>query len=127
MFNLPEGEKLIDLAKKYKDEYLQGQPFPFVSIENIFKESFLEKILEEFPEDLSKLKGVIHFSGKTDEKLASPRGIGFQKNNTKLLLSFLNGSEFIDFLQEISSIKEPLIPDPHFIGGALHQHKKGGF
>ena len=45
----------------------------------------------------------------------------------KNLLRYLNSSEFIDFLQELSSIEESLIPDPHFIGGGLHELKPGGY
>ena len=42
-------------------------------------------------------------------------------------MMFLNGSEFIDFLQELTGIEEKLIPNPHFIGGGLHQTYKDGF
>ena len=126
MLNLPEGMSLMDLAKKHKNEYKKALPFPFLCLEDFFKESLLEAIESEFP-DLQTIKGGLHHSGTTDEKFASPRGDIYQQNNTKKLLSFLNGSEFIDFLQELTSIKEPLIPDPHFIGGGLHQNKPGGF
>ena len=66
-------------------------------------------------------------SGRTDEKLASPRGNNFQPKSIYDLLSFLNSSEFVDFLQELTSVEEPLIPDPHFCGGGLHQIRRGGF
>lgn len=73
------------------------------------------------------MEKVIRHSGRTDEKIASPRGNDFQPRSIYELLSFLNSSEFIDFLHELTSVEEPLIPDPHFIGGGLHQIRKGGF
>jgi hypothetical protein len=38
----------------------------------------------------------------------------------------LNGQVFLDFLERLTGIKG-LVPDPHFIGGGLHQILPGGF
>ncbi len=126
MIPIYKKNNLIDLAIKNKEKYQKAIPFPYIEFEDFFNEEFLNLVLDEFP-DLSNMKDSLHYSGATDEKHTSPRGDSFQMENTKKFLSYLNSSAFIDFLQEITSIKEPLIPDPHFIGGGLHQTKRGGF
>ena len=45
---------------------------------------------------------------------------------TRLLLYQLNSSIFVNFLEKLTGIKG-IIPDPHFVGGGLHQIEKGGF
>lgn len=131
----PESHYLLDLkgysclrefALSYKDKFKSSEPFPHIVIDGLIKCDYLESCASEFP-DLSLMNDVIRHSGRTDEKLASPRGDSFQPPSIKALLAFLNSSEFLDFLQTLSSISEPLIPDPHFVGGGLHQIKRGGF
>jgi Rps23 Pro-64 3,4-dihydroxylase Tpa1-like proline 4-hydroxylase len=39
----------------------------------------------------------------------------------------MNSEPFLRFLQELTGIKETLIPDPYFEGGGVHQIKRGGF
>ena len=40
---------------------------------------------------------------------------------------FLNSQIFLEFLQELTGIKEALIPDPYFEGGGFHEIKRDGF
>ena len=124
--NLRGKASLSEIALENKQKYLQAQPFPHIAIDNLIDEEILSNIEEGFP-DLSRMEGTERHSGSTDEKLASPRGRKFQTPLIASLLAFLNSSEFIDFLQELTSIKEPLIPDPHFVAGGLHQVRRGGF
>ena len=46
--------------------------------------------------------------------------------STRHLLSQFNSSTICEFLQVLTGI-EKLIPDPHFVGGGLHQIVQGGF
>ena len=124
--NKLNSKSLMELANNKKEEYKNAEPFPHIFLDDFFNEDILEKIINEFP-DLSSKEDVTHFSNVTNEKFASKRGMKLLGKNTQGLLTYLNSSEFIDFLQIISSINEPLIPDPHFIGGGLHQSKKGGY
>ncbi len=126
MINLKNENSLLDIAYREKENYQKSFPFPHIYLDNFFDEKYLDLVVDEFP-DLSLLNDVIKHSGSTDEKLASPRGDKYQKKYTKKLLSFLNGSEFLDFLKILCSINEHLIPDPHFIGGGFHETKNGGF
>lgn len=45
---------------------------------------------------------------------------------TRSLLYQLNSSTFITFLERLTNV-DGLIPDPHFVGGGLHQIERGGF
>ncbi|MCB9285156.1 MAG: 2OG-Fe(II) oxygenase [Lewinellaceae bacterium] len=42
-------------------------------------------------------------------------------------MHLLNSQPFLEFLQNLTGIKETLIPDPYFEGGGYHQIKPGGF
>ncbi|MCB0507474.1 MAG: 2OG-Fe(II) oxygenase [Bacteroidetes bacterium] len=46
---------------------------------------------------------------------------------TKAFVHFLNSQPFLEFLQQLTGIKETLIPDPYFEGGGFHEIKPGGY
>jgi len=114
---------LKDLAIKHSQAYSQAQPFPHIVIDNFLPEFVLEDVLKEFPKvdsiDWQK------FDAPTEKKLATKheQQIG---DNTSLLLYQLNSSVFINFLETLTGI-DGLIPDPHFVGGGLHQIERGGY
>lgn len=126
MLNLPEGKTLKQLANENYLKYKSAKPFPHIIFENFFNEDYLNIVLKEFPNLADSQDSILH-KGSTDFKYASKRGDFLQKKYTKSLLQFLNSSEFIDFIQTICGVSEPLIPDPHFLGGGLHETKRGGF
>jgi Rps23 Pro-64 3,4-dihydroxylase Tpa1-like proline 4-hydroxylase len=41
------------------------------------------------------------------------------------VLSYLNSKEFLQFLQELTGVRD-LVPDPQFNGGGIHMIPKGG-
>lgn len=114
---------LDDLATKYKESYANAIPFPHIVIDNFLPESILEKILEEFPkpEEVDWQS----FNNKSEKKLASTSELQMGEA-TRLLLYQLNSSTFLNFLEKLTGI-EGLIPDPHFLGGGLHQIETGGY
>ena len=121
-----EYNNLELLASKYKDQYSQAKPYPHIIIDNLFDNDYLDIINNEFT-TLRNNKKKINFNNFNEKKLASSRGDSDQGLNCKEFFRFLNSSKFLDFLQVLTSIKEPLIPDPHFIGGGFHETLKGGF
>ena len=48
-------------------------------------------------------------------------------DNTNNFINFLNSQHFMNFLQELTDIKEKLIPDPYLEGGGLHELKRDGY
>ena len=128
MLNIKERDIEI-YAEKLNNEYSLAKPFPHVVIDDAIKLEFLNKVITEFP-DLSKQigRGVSHENDKRNNKLATGRGGGsILGKNSQELINYLNSSEFLDFTQKVTGIKEALIPDPHLIGGGYHEIKKGGF
>ena len=118
---------LKKLSQELRETYKDAQPYPHIYIDNFFDENFLNNVLVEFP-DLSTTPEIINGdNGVTDIKLMTKRGDSQLSPLGRLFVWYLNSHEFIDFLQGLTGIKESLIPDPHLIGGGMHEIKPGGF
>lgn len=117
-------ENLSNLAKEKNDQYISAKPFPHIVIDNLFDEKILEKILEEFPKNINNIGN--KFSSSVERKLSlnDTKKLSLETNN---FINYLNSQEFIQFLQDITDVKESLIPDPYLIGGGLHELKNEGY
>jgi len=115
---------LPTLANKSFAEYQQAMPFPNICIPNFFNTEMLDKVLAEFP-DMAK-KDAVKYDNPVEKKLAGKGEVLFG-DETRKLMYYLNSSPFLEFLQKMTGIKEPLLGDPYFVGGGLHEIKKGGF
>lgn len=118
-----DPEYLDSLVSQYHEQYINAKPFPHIVMDNFLPESVLEQILQEFPhpEKINWRK----FDAPEEKKLASTSELQMGEN-TRFLLYQLNSSIFLNFLEKLTGI-DGIIPDPHFIGGGLHQIQKGGF
>lgn len=117
-------QDLKQVALDLKEEYKSGSPFSNIYFENFFNPEMLEEVLAEFP-NLDKPDD-IKFQTPNEVKLASKGERRFGPK-TKEFVHYLNSEPFLLFLQELTSIKETLTPDPYFEGGGFHQSKRGGF
>lgn len=118
-----DPDYLSNLAEKYRDDYQSAKPFPHAVIDNFLPETLLDSILGEFPK-----AGAIEwqkFDAAAEKKLASKSELQMGEM-TRFLLYQLNSSTFITFLERLTGV-DGLIPDPHFVGGGLHQIEPGGF
>ena len=115
---------LKNLSELKKKEYLLSEPFPSIILDNFFNEDYLKEILKEFP-NLENLENTSKYVNKNEIKFANNNFELFPKI-LKNFISFLNSQEFINFIQDITSIKEPLKADKNLNGGGLHEIKKGG-
>ena len=115
---------LKNLGESKKKEYLLSEPFPSIILDNFFNEDYLKEILKEFP-NLENLENTSKYVNKNEIKFANNNFELFPKI-LKNFISFLNSQEFINFIQNITSIKEPLKADKDLNGGGLHEIKKGG-
>ncbi len=111
------SEKLAAAMKRARAEFNAAEPFPHVVIDGLFDEFVLDRVLEEFPgpRDIDWIK----FDSPHDLKYATrrPSQIGLYG---QLLISYLNSSEFLDFVENVTDIRG-LVADPHIDGGGLHQ------
>jgi Rps23 Pro-64 3,4-dihydroxylase Tpa1-like proline 4-hydroxylase len=121
---LNPGIDLMQLARDCKNKYQQAKPFPNIVLNNLLNETVLNQVLEEFP-DLSEKQDVIQYDNHHEKKLAAKGEVVFGEM-TRLLAHFLNSQPVLEFLQELTGIKEILIPDPYFEGGGYHEIKPGG-
>ncbi len=119
-----KNQNLLDIARKNAKKYKTASPFPSISFDNFFSPDYLDKVLEEFP-DLSSTANSTKFSNAKEIKFAG-KGEQYFGNETKNFMHFLNSEPFLEFLQVLTGIKEPLINDPYFVGGGQHEIKKGG-
>ena len=99
--------------------------FPHIVIDNFFDSSFAEKLVRSFP-DLRSLDSSWRKNAAYAIKYASVGETNLPADFIDLV-RYLNSQPFIEFLQAISSIQQPLLPDPSLEGGGLHQTFSGGF
>ena len=118
-------QELIDLGTQKHEEYVNNAPFPNISFDDFFDAEVLREVLGEFPE-LGKNKEDIFYANPNESKYAS-NGIYRFGPKTRAFTAYLNSQPFLEFLQNLTGIKETLIPDPYFQGGGFHQIKPGGF
>jgi hypothetical protein len=115
-------EALDPLAAVKHPMYVAARPFPHVVIDGLFPEEVLRRVLAEFPEPHGPEWRA--FDSPLERKLATNDGWNVG-DVTGQLLAELNSAAMIDFLEELTGLRG-LVPDPHFIGGGLHQIEPGG-
>lgn len=118
-------EELIAFGKANNAAYMQAQPFPNAYFDDFFNPEMLREVLAEFPE-IGKDKADIKYENPNEMKLATKGEYRFGEK-TKAFVHFLNSQPFLEFLQQLTGIKETLIPDPYFEGGGFHEIKPGGY
>ena len=112
------------ISKEKKNDYLNANPFPSIILDDFFNVTFLNKVLEEFP-DLSKIDSSQNYKNINEVKYTNNVYKNFP-NTIKRLFDFMNSNFFLEFLQKITSIEEKLISDKDLNGGGLHEIKNGG-
>jgi Rps23 Pro-64 3,4-dihydroxylase Tpa1-like proline 4-hydroxylase len=120
----PSITDIKQLGKDMHQKYISADPFPSIVLDNFFNEEFLSKVADEFP-DLSKQKDVKKYDNHNEKKLEALGEKHFSES-ARLLAHFLNSQPILEFLQELTGIKETLLPDPYFLGGGYHEIKSGG-
>ena len=115
---------LESYIRKKKYIYQSGKPYPHIVIKNYFDKNFLSKVLDEFP-NLYKISSSKNYNNKNEIKFSNNKKKNFKKN-TKILFKFLNSKLFLNFVQNLASINEKLLPDFELNGGGLHEIKRGG-
>jgi hypothetical protein len=116
---------LDSVAEQHKSAYIGNAPFPNIAFPDFFNAEILKGVLSEFP-DIEKTEKDIFYNNPNEQKYATKGEYRFGPK-TKEFVHFLNSQPFLEFLQELTGIKETLIPDPYFEGGGFHQIKPGGF
>src|SRR5262249_47922156 len=114
---------LEGLLETGSPSYQKAQPYPHIVFDDFLPPEILNNILTEFP-----TPGAIRWNRYAKDRemkleASSELHMGL---NTRMLLRELNSSVFISFLEQLTGI-DGLIPDPHYVGGGLHQIQRDGF
>lgn len=117
-----EPQKLLEIAETNKLKYAQADPFPHIVIDNLFDQTLLTAVESKFPEPNSQTW--YRYDNVLEKKLATNRLLNVDPLFRQLFQE-LNSIEFIQFLENLTGIKN-LIPDPGLNGGGLHQSIPGG-
>ena len=113
---------LLAVADEKRESYATARPFPHIVMDDFLPGDVLDEVLDEFPA-LKQLDWET-FDSALERKLAT-KDDSAMGEATRHLLAELNSAAFVDFLQRLTGV-EGLVPDPHFIGGGLHQIERGG-
>ena len=92
-----------DYLDSFKVNFLNAKPFPSIVIKDFFEDSFLSKVLEDFP-DLEKIESSQKYNNQNEFKFASNDYNNFP-NSIKKLVDFLNSKSFLNFIQKVTSIE----------------------
>ena len=115
-------KKLESLAKEKAEEYLSNKPFPHIYFDNFLPVEAAEAALKDFPEP--RQLAWSEFDNPQERKLAFDE-VEKLPRTVRDVLYFLNSRPMLQFLEVLTGIQN-VIPDPYFIGGGLHQIKRGG-
>jgi len=112
-------KRAVELAPVYQS----NKPFPFVFLDDFLPPESLDAVLRDFPEP-KRINWEHHNYGYAERKLAfsAPENL---PPSIRAVLYFLNSKPMLDFLECVTGI-DGLIPDPHYVGGGLHQIETGG-
>jgi Rps23 Pro-64 3,4-dihydroxylase Tpa1-like proline 4-hydroxylase len=117
-----DAASLIERAARLSDVYRNASPFPHVVIDDFLPRQVIDAVLGEFP----NARGLDwqRFRSTEEVKLASNE-VSRMGPATRHLLAQFNSSAMCGFLERLTGIGN-VIPDPHFVGGGLHQIESGG-
>ncbi len=118
-------ETLGKLAEEHGETYQTAQPFPHVVMDGFLPDDVLEIVARECSE-LSEREAWIRRNSTSVKKKTAVRDDWTLGPMTRHLLNQFNSATFINFLEKLTGITG-LIPDPHYLGGGLHQIERGGF
>jgi Rps23 Pro-64 3,4-dihydroxylase Tpa1-like proline 4-hydroxylase len=113
-------ERLVAKA----DDYQHAKPFSHIIIDDFLPPEVLEKVLEEFP-------GVqdpqwTEFKLETENSKLASNAYELIPPYIRYVLDQLNTPPFLQALERLTGISH-LVPDPYYMGGGMHQTKRGGW
>lgn len=106
-----------------KENFAQARPFNYAVIDNFFTDDVAQHLVAEFPE-YNGTAWHAHYHNALEDKKACNRWDAFPSETYKAF-SYLTGSEFTSYMQQILNDTN-LVADVGLHGGGWHAHTKGG-
>ena len=118
-----DTDELMERGERLAESYQNAAPFPHAVMDDFLPAAVLDAVLDEFPPPGSdfwhrRVEDTEVKLQSTTEDTMGP--------HTRQVLNQFNAAPMMEFLEKLTGIAG-LIPDPHFIGGGLHQIEPGGF
>lgn len=128
-------ETLLDFARltgaveRDAQSYRQADPFPHISLDGFLPEAVYREALAQYPtpEQVSDWRRVEAMDDKG--RIAQNLKLGYSNEQRmpqllRDLIYTLNSGVFLRYLEALTGIPN-LLPDPHLVGGGLHQYLPG--
>jgi 2OG-Fe(II) oxygenase superfamily len=119
-----EGLHLRVEPAPLRRSYENARPFPHVTIDGLFDDDVLQRLLVDFPAPDDPAWS--RFDNPKERKLGNYRRLLETSADIQRFLFQMNSPTMLAFLEDLTGI-DGLIPDPYFGGGALHLIPPGGF
>ena len=115
-----EEDQCRQAGQALAGRYREAQPFPHIVMDDFLPAAELRKVLEAFPDAEGR-----DFYDREQERLKYQYHPQDCAPAIRTLLAELNSQAFLAFLGEMTGI-DGLIADPYYLGGGLHETKRGG-
>lgn len=109
------------LAERLAPEFVSADPFPHAVIDDLLPAETVRELIDAFPPPGPEWQ---HFDDPNQLKFALRDEEAMPEPILSVIRQF-NSQVFVEFLEALTGIKG-LIPDPHLVGGGLHQIPRGG-
>jgi Rps23 Pro-64 3,4-dihydroxylase Tpa1-like proline 4-hydroxylase len=121
--------RLTSAAERDAQSYQRATPFPHISLDGFMPEDIYREALAQYPtpEQVSDWRRVEASDDKG--RIAQNLKLGYSDEQhmpqvLRELIYTLNSSVFLRYLEKLTGIPN-LLPDPHLVGGGLHQYLPG--
>jgi Rps23 Pro-64 3,4-dihydroxylase Tpa1-like proline 4-hydroxylase len=115
--------RLRSLGESLAASYQGASPFPHVVIDDFVPLDVVRAVVAEYPRDRAEWDLYLDEGNSNKLAISDEMRLG---PTARRLIAELNGGAMIRFLEAMTGITG-LVPDPHLLGGGLHQLDPGGF
>lgn len=122
-------DRLMAAPDEDAETYKNAAPFPHITLENFLPDSVYREALAEYPspEQVTDWRRVEALD--TKGRIAQNLKLGYSNEQRmgpvlRDLIYTLNSGAFMRYLESLTGIPN-LLPDPHLVGGGLHQYLPG--
>lgn len=124
-FHIGDLLDLQTIAKNHSESYKKASPYPHIVLDNFFPDEVIRPVMETFPEPEMWPTSWGKRNDQFQKKYGS-RGRDLIPPIILHLIDELNSQPFLNFLSELTGIKD-LQADHELIGAGLHQILREGY